>query len=154
MAEQTSRLAVIIDSSGAQKNTENLASSLAKLTQAGQKVTDGAGKVTKATQEESEALHQLLARIDPVNAALNKLDQQQQQLAKFKSKGFLDDDDFDLYSKKIDAARDHLTGMSDQLLKTGQSSKQAASGQRLKVLAAMLWDWLTLSRLALRHLLD
>ena len=154
MAEQTSRLAVIIDSSGAQNNTETPASSLAKLTQAGQKAADGAGKVTKATQEESEALHQLLARIDPVNAALNKLDQQQQQLARFKSNGFLDDDDFDLYSKKIDAARDHLTGMSDQLLKTGQSSKQAASGQRLKVLEAMLWDWLTLSRLALRQLLD
>lgn len=131
MAEQTSRLAVIIDSSGAQKNTETLASSLAKLTQAGQKAADGAGKVTKATQEESEALHQLLARIDPVNAALNKLDQQQQQLAKFKSKGFLDDDDFNLYSKKIDAARDHLTGMSDQLLKTGQSSKQAAWAMRM-----------------------
>ncbi|WP_241596013.1 phage tail tape measure protein [Rosenbergiella epipactidis] len=131
MAEQTSRLAVIIDSSGAQKNTETLASSLAKLTQAGQKAADGAGKVTKATQEESEALHQLLARIDPVNAALNKLDQQQQQLAKFKSKGFIDEDGFDLYSKKIDAARDHLTGMSDQLLKTGQSAKQAAWAMRM-----------------------
>ncbi|WP_241625455.1 phage tail tape measure protein [Rosenbergiella epipactidis] len=131
MAEQTSCLAVIIDSSGAQKNTETLASSLAKLTQAGQKAADGAGKVTRATQEESESLHQLLARIDPVNAALNKLDQQQQQLAKFKSKGFLDEDDFDLYSKKIDAARDHLTGMSDQLLKTGQSSKQAAWAMRM-----------------------
>ncbi|WP_241609357.1 phage tail tape measure protein [Rosenbergiella australiborealis] len=131
MAEQTSRLAVIIDSSGAQKNTETLASSLAKLTQAGQKAADGAGKVTKATQDESHALSQLLDRIDPVNAALNKLDQQQQQLAKFKAKGFLDTDTFDAYSKKIDDARSRLGQMSEQLVKTGQSSKQAAWAMRM-----------------------
>ncbi|WP_241640051.1 phage tail length tape measure family protein [Rosenbergiella epipactidis] len=131
MAEQTSRLAVIIDSSGAQKNTDSLASSLAKLTQAGQKAADGAGKVTKATQDESQALSQLLDRIDPVNAALNKLDQQQQQLAKFKAKGFLDTDTFEAYSKKIDDARSRLGQMSEQLVKTGQSSKQAAFAMRM-----------------------
>lgn len=131
MTEQTSRLAVIIDSSGAQKNTDSLASSLSKLTQAGQKAADGAGKVTKATQDESQALSQLLDRIDPVNAALNKLDQQQQQLAKFKAKGFLDTDTFDAYNKKIDAARGRLGSMSEQLLKTGQSSKQAAWAMRM-----------------------
>ncbi len=43
-----------------------------------------------------------LGRIDPVNAALNKLDKQQQDLAKFKSKGMVDTDTFDLYSKKIE----------------------------------------------------
>ncbi|WP_241609708.1 phage tail tape measure protein, partial [Rosenbergiella australiborealis] len=131
MAEQTSRLAVIIDSSGAQKNTETLASSLAKLTQAGQKAAAGAGKVTKATEDEAQALSQLLDRIDPVNAALNKLDQQQQQLAKFKAKGFLDTDTFDSYSKKIDDARSRLGQMSEQLVKTGQSSKQAAWAMRM-----------------------
>lgn len=131
MAEQTSRLAVIIDSSGAQKNTDSLASSLAKLTQAGQKAADGAGKVTKATQDESQALSQLLDRIDPVNAALNKLDQQQRQLAGFKAKGFLDTDTFDAYNKKIDEARSRLGKMSEQLVKTGQSSKQAAWAMRM-----------------------
>ncbi|WP_241609700.1 phage tail tape measure protein [Rosenbergiella australiborealis] len=138
MSEQTSRLAVIIDSSGAQKNTETLASSLSKLTQAGQKAADGAGKVTKATEDEAQALSQLLDRIDPVNSALNKLDQQQQQLAKFKAKGFLDTDTFDAYSKKIDDARSRLGQMSEQLVKTGQSSKQAAWA--MKMIPAQMTD--------------
>lgn len=131
MAEQTSRLAVIIDSSGAQRNTETLASSLAKLTQAGQKAADGAGKVTKATEDEAQALSQLLDRIDPVNAALNKLDQQQQQLAKFKAKGFLDTDTFEQYNRAIEATRDKLTGFTENIRKNGLTNKQLANSMRM-----------------------
>lgn len=131
MAEQTSRLAVIIDSTGAEKNAESLTSALHGLTEWGQKAAASAGKVTKATEEESAALSELLDRIDPVNAALNKLDKQQQQLAKFKSKGMLDDETFDVYSKKIEEARNRLTGFSDQLKNTGMSAKQTAFAMRL-----------------------
>ncbi|PIJ42842.1 phage tail length tape measure family protein [Tatumella sp. OPLPL6] len=131
MAEQTSRLAVIIDSSGAQKNTETLASSLAKLTQAGQKAADGAGKVTKATEDEAQALSNLLDRIDPVNAALNKLDAQQKNLSSFKAKGFLDTETFEHYNSLIDASRNKLTTMSTQMVKTGQSAKQTAFAMRM-----------------------
>lgn len=131
MSEQTSRLAIIIDSTGAEKNAENLTSALHELTEWGQKAAASAGKVTKATEEESAALSELLDRIDPVNAALNKLDKQQQQLAKFKSKGMLDDETFDVYSKKIEEARNRLTGFSTQLTKTGQSAAQAAFAMRM-----------------------
>ncbi len=95
------------------------------------KAAASAGKVTKATEEESAALSELLDRIDPVNAALNKLDKQQQQLAKFKSKGMLDDETFDVYSKKIDEARNRLTGFSEQLKNTGMSAKQTAFAMRM-----------------------
>lgn len=64
----------------------------------GQKVAFSVGKVTKATEEESAALSELLNRIDPINAALNKLNKQQQQLAKFNSKGMQDGATFDVYS--------------------------------------------------------
>ncbi|EMO7863534.1 phage tail length tape measure family protein [Citrobacter amalonaticus] len=131
MAEQTSRLAIIIDSTGAEKNAESLTSALHGLTEWGQKAAASAGKVTKATEEESAALSELLDRIDPVNAALNKLDKQQQQLVKFKSKGMLDDETFDVYSKKIDEARNRLTGFSAQLKNTGMSAKQTAFAMRL-----------------------
>lgn len=131
MSEQTSRLAIIIDSTGAEKNAESLTSALSGLTEWGQKAAASAGKVTKATEEESAALSDLLDRIDPVNAALNKLDKQQQQLAKFKSKGILDDETFDVYSKKIEEARTRLGGFSDQLKKTGMSAKQTAWAMRL-----------------------
>ncbi len=52
MTEQTSRLAIIIDSSGAEKQADNLATALVKMTQAGERAATSAGKVTKATDEE------------------------------------------------------------------------------------------------------
>ncbi len=131
MTEQTSRLAIIIDSSGAEKQADNLATALVKMTQAGDRAATSAGKVTKATDEEKQALSELLDRIDPVNAALNKLDKQQQDLAKFKSKGMVDTDTFELYSKRIEETRNKLTGFRDDLNKTGQSAAQTAFAMRM-----------------------
>ncbi|WP_423411970.1 phage tail length tape measure family protein [Klebsiella pneumoniae] len=131
MTEQTSRLAIVIDSSGAEKQADNLATALLKMTQAGERAATSAGKVTKATDEEKQSLSELLDRIDPVNAALNKLDKQQQDLAKFKSKGMVDTDTFDLYSKKIEETRNRLTGFRDDLGKTGQSAAQTAFAMRM-----------------------
>ncbi|HDT3082650.1 phage tail length tape measure family protein [Klebsiella aerogenes] len=131
MTEQTSRLAIIIDSSGAEKQADNLATALVKMTQAGDRAASSAGKVTKATDEEKLALSELLDRIDPVNAALNKLDKQQQNLAKFKSKGMVDTDTFELYSKRIEETRNKLTGFRDDLRKTGQSAAQTAFAMRM-----------------------
>lgn len=131
MTEQTSRLAIIIDSSGAEKQADNLATALVKMTQAGERAATSAGKVTKATDEEKQSLSELLDRIDPVNAALNKLDKQQQDLAKFKSKGMVDTDTFDLYSKRIEETRNRLTGFRDDLGKTGQSAAQTAYAMRM-----------------------
>ncbi|GAA0473621.1 hypothetical protein GCM10009413_06910 [Tatumella punctata] len=154
MAEQSSRLAVIIDSSGAQKNADSLATSLAKLTQAGEKaetatenlsgatkdynswmkqgprlvddVTNSTQAATKATNDEAKALGSLLDKINPINAALNRLDDQQQALSKFKSKGMLDEETFTEYSDRIDQARSKLTGFSEVLTKTGDTSRHAA----------------------------
>lgn len=44
MTEQTSRLAIIIDSTGAKNNAENLTSSLVKMTQAGKLLQIAQGK--------------------------------------------------------------------------------------------------------------
>nr|WP_236052280.1 MULTISPECIES: phage tail length tape measure family protein [Klebsiella] len=101
------------------------------MTQAGERAATSAVKVTKATDEEKQSLSELLDRIDPVNAALNKLDKQQQDLAKFKSKGMVDADTFDLYSKKIEETRNRLTGFRDDLGKTGQSAAQTAYAMRM-----------------------
>lgn len=131
MTEQTSRLAIIIDSSGSEKQADSLASALVKMTQAGERAASSAGKVTKATDEEKQSLSELLDRIDPVNAALNKLDRQQNELAKFKSKGMVDTDTFELYSKRIEDTRNKLTGFRDDLGKTGMSAKQTAWAMRM-----------------------
>ena len=135
MTEQTSRLAIVIDSSGAEKQADNLATALVKMTQAGERAVIDSVIDTlnnpKATDEEKHSLSELLDRIDPVNAALNKLDKQQQDLAKFKSKGMVDTDTFDLYSKKIEETRNRLTGFRDDLSKTGQSAAQTAFAMRM-----------------------
>lgn len=126
MAEQTSRLAIIIDSTGAEKNASSLSSALHGLTEWGQKAAASAGKVTKATQEEKSALQDLLDRIDPVNAALNKLDKQQQELSRAKSKGLLDADSFEEYAAKIDDARNRVSGL------TGENEKLQASFSQIR----------------------
>ncbi|HCJ7646574.1 phage tail length tape measure family protein [Klebsiella michiganensis] len=131
MTEQTSRLAIVIDSSGAEKQADNLATALGKMTQAGDRAASSASKVTKATDEEKQSLSELLDRIDPVNAALNKLDKQQQELVRFKSKGMVDTDTFELYTKRIEETRNKLTGFREDLGKTGMTAKQTAFAMRM-----------------------
>ncbi len=130
MAEQQSRLAIVLDSTGAQRNAEGLAGALTRMSQAGQKAADSSGKTTKATEDEAKALSTLLDRIDPVNAALNRLDEQQQQLAKLQAKGFIDTDTFDTYSKKIEEARGKLTSFNDGMDKGATSAGQYKAAMR------------------------
>ncbi len=90
MAEQTSRLAIIIDSTGAKNNADNLTSSLVKMTQAGETAANSAGKVTKATEDEKNALAKLKAAIDPVGAAIDTVGRRYSELKKFFDKGLID----------------------------------------------------------------
>lgn len=104
MAEQTSRLAIIIDSSGAQKNAESLTSALIRMTQTGDKATTGAEKVTKVTRQESAAFDELKDKIIPVNSALSNMG---------------------------GAPRKALEDISKQLNKTGMSAAQTANAMRM-----------------------
>ncbi|EFE7739091.1 phage tail length tape measure family protein [Escherichia coli] len=131
MAEQQSRLAIIIDSTGAERNVDSLTAALGKMTGVGERAATAAGKVTKATDQEKQALSELLDRIDPVNAALNRLDKQQRDLARYKSKGMIDADTFAVYSKQIEDTRNKLTGFNDQLSRTGMTAKQTAANMRM-----------------------
>lgn len=131
MAEQQSRLAIIIDSTGAERNADSLTAALGKMTGVGERAATAAGKVTKATDQEKQALSELLDRIDPVNAALNRLDKQQRDLARYKSKGMIDADTFAVYSKQIEDTRNKLTGFNDQLSRTGMTAKQTAANMRM-----------------------
>lgn len=112
MAEQTSRLAIILDSSGAEKKAESLSSALKRMEKAGNSAVSSAGKVTKATDEEKASLSELLERIDPVNAALNRLDKQQQALLRYKTKGLVDSETFSYYASRIEMARNNVSGLT------------------------------------------
>lgn len=95
------------------------------------------GVTTKTTKETSDALKaqqeelgKLLGKIDPVTAALGRLDAQEQKLRQFKSKGLLDTETFNDYSAKITQARGALGGFEQSLGKAGVSAKQNAAALR------------------------
>lgn len=85
---------------------------------------------TESLDQQKQALAGLLGQIDPVVAALNRLDAQEQQLGKFKSGGLIDGAAFDGYKAKIDQARASLNSVNNSIAKTGESSKQTAFALR------------------------
>ena len=91
---------------------------------------DAAKKAAGATGVQAEGLQALLGKINPAIAALDKLDQQQAQLQKYKAAGLIDAETFRDYSARIDATRQKLGDFDDGLKKTGVSSAQTQAALR------------------------
>jgi lambda family phage tail tape measure protein len=122
-------------------NSSSSASSLAALQRRLQAESDAlvgstdrqaeaAKKSAAATGVQAEGLQALLGKINPAIAALDKLDQQQAQLQKYKAAGLIDADTFRDYSARIDASRQKLGDFDDGLKKTGVSSAQTQAALR------------------------
>ncbi|MDC7818339.1 phage tail tape measure protein [Pseudomonas sp. BLCC-B112] len=94
------------------------------------KQAEAAKKAAAATGVQAEGLQALLGKINPAIAALDKLDQQQAQLQKYKAAGLIDADTFREYSARIDASRQKLGDFDEGLKKTGASSKQTEAALR------------------------
>lgn len=169
MAEQTSRLAIILDSTGAQRNAEEFSGALARITQAGEKASSSTeqlegstkdlnasfnagakyreglirdmSRATSSSEDQAKAFAKLRAQIDPVSAALDKLDEQQKQLNAFNKKGFIDTETFDIYSQKLEATRNKLTGFNEGMEKGTISAGQYKNAMRQ--LPAQLTDIFT-----------
>lgn len=117
-------------------------------TEAGRKTGAAAtklGSTSSAVKQGNEALRaqqaelgKLLGQINPVVAALDRLDQQEAALRKFKSTGVVDADTFRDYKARIDESRASLSGVDDQIRRTGNTSKQTA--QALRQLPAQFSD--------------
>lgn len=135
MSEQTSRLAVIIDSTGAEKNAESLTSALHGLTEWGQKAAASAGKVTKATEEEKEAMSKLRAAIDPVGAAINTVGRRFTELKKYFDKGLIDKEEFEFLSKKLNETTEELSGVAQAQREAEKAGKLAAAQQEAQAQA-------------------
>lgn len=93
---------------------------------------------TVGIKEQQTALKGLLENIDPVNKALNRLDEQQAALRNFQAKGFLDTDSFQVYSKILDDTRLKLTDTGEaaakaqaELAATQAAEKQSAALKNL-----------------------
>ncbi|MBH8226695.1 phage tail length tape measure family protein [Klebsiella pneumoniae] len=129
MTEQTSRLAIVIDSSGAEKQADSLAVALDKMTQSGDKAVTSMFKVTKATDEEKDALNKLRAVIDPVGAAIDTVGRRFTELKKYFDKGLIDEEEFRSLSKMLNDTTDELSGVAQTQREAEKASKLAAAQQ-------------------------
>ncbi|MCT9843567.1 phage tail tape measure protein [Leclercia adecarboxylata ATCC 23216 = NBRC 102595] len=99
---------------------------------------ESAKQGSEGLKEQQTALKGLLENIDPVNKALNRLDEQQSALRNFQTKGFLDTEDFQHYNKILDDTRLKLTDTGEaaaraqtELAATQAAEKQSASLKNL-----------------------
>lgn len=129
MTEQTSRLAIILDSSGAEKQADSLTVALDKMTQSGDKAVTSIFKVTKATDEEKEALNKLRAAIDPVGAAINTVGRRFSELKKYFDQGLIDEEEFRSLSKMLNDTTEELSGVA-QAQREAKKAGELASAQQ------------------------
>ncbi|MGK9173261.1 phage tail tape measure protein [Yokenella regensburgei] len=108
------------------------------LADAAKRVKPSAREGAEGIREQREALKGLLENIDPVTKALNRLDEQQDALRNFKTRGFLDTDTFQAYNKILDDTRLKLTDTGEaaaraqiKLEATQAAEKQSASLKNL-----------------------
>lgn len=157
MAEQESRLAIRLDSSGAEKQADSLAVALVKITRAGEeaeratddlgdatqnlnsRLRDGAaatGRATKFTEEQREAFRKLRDQIDPVGAAIDRIGKKYSELKGYFDRGQIDLEEYRTLAKNLDAATNELTGVA----KAERDAAKAVDEQKaaLQRLAAQL----------------
>lgn len=135
MTEQTSRLAIILDSSGAEKQADSLTVALDKMTQSGDKAVTSIFKVTKATDEEKEALNKLRSAIDPVGAAINTVGRRFSELKKYFDKGLIDEDEFRSLSKMLNDTTEELSGVAQAQREAKKAGELAAAQQEAQAQA-------------------
>lgn len=120
---QESRLAVTIDSRGAKRNADDLTDSLGRMEKAGDAAASSAEGVSDSLDDQRKALTQLLGQINPTTAALGRLDDMQEKLAKFKKAGIVESDTFVEYTQRINTMRDALGETSTGMNQAGMSAK-------------------------------
>lgn len=120
---QESRLAVTIDSRGAKRNADDLTGSLERMERAGEGATSSTDGLSSSLDDQRKELSQLLGQINPTVAALGRLDDMQEKLAKFKGTKFLDADTFAEYNQRINALREGIGESAEGMNKAGMSAK-------------------------------
>ncbi|WP_371360109.1 phage tail length tape measure family protein [Pseudomonas sp. KT_2_4] len=127
---QESRLGITIESRGAEQNANRMTDSLGRMEKSGDAAAASADGVSSSAAQQKKELAQLLGQINPTVAALGRLDDMQDKLAKFKKAGIVEGDTFVEYQTKINQARNELTRFDDSLTRTGNTAKQNAAALR------------------------
>lgn len=99
------------------------------MTQSGDKAVTSIFKVTKATDEEKDALNKLRAAIDPVGAAIDTVGRRYSELKKYFDKGLIDEEEFRSLSKMLNDTTEELSGVAQAQREAEKASKLAAVQQ-------------------------
>lgn len=137
MADE-SRLNITIDSRGAEQNANRMSDALDRLERSGIDAAGATDRTTDALDEERKGLAKLLGQINPTVAALDRLDDMQEKLQRYKKLGIVETDTLVDAQKRIDAMRDALGEADDGMNKAGMSAKQMANN--LRMLPAQITD--------------
>lgn len=86
-------------------------------------------KVTKATDDEKDALNKLRAAIDPVGAAIDTVGRRYSELKKYFDKGLIDEEEFRSLSKMLNDTTEELSGVAQAQREAEKASKLAAVQQ-------------------------
>ena len=105
------------------------------MTQSGDKAVTSMFKVTKATDEEKDALNKLRAVIDPVGAAIDTVGRRFTELKKYFDKGLIDEEEFRSLSKMLNDTTDELSGVAQAQREAEKASKLAAAQQEAQTQA-------------------
>ncbi|WP_406565284.1 phage tail length tape measure family protein [Klebsiella variicola] len=105
------------------------------MTQSGDKAVTSMFKVTKATDEEKDALNKLRAVIDPVGAAIDTVGRRFSELKKYFDKGLIDEEEFRTLSKILNDTTDELSGVAQAQREAEKASKLAAVQQEAQTQA-------------------
>lgn len=155
MAEEQSRLAIVLDSSGAERQADDLAKALTGVEKAGNAAAESAEQLAhkqylaevaeranaKATKdnayeksEQRKEIEKLLNRLDPTTKAFNDLTEASQRLSKARSSGLIDNDEYqkslqilNRLQERLNATQDELTGFAQSQRNAAQAAKESAA---------------------------
>ncbi|WP_445553327.1 phage tail length tape measure family protein [Klebsiella pneumoniae] len=85
--------------------------------------------MTKATDDEKDALNKLRAAIDPVGAAIDTVGRRYSELKKYFDKGLIDEEEFRSLSKMLNDTTEELSGVAQAQREAEKASKLAAVQQ-------------------------
>lgn len=89
-----------------------------------------AQKANTAIQDQQRDLAKLVGQIDPAIRALERLDQQQKELAKFRQQGAIDSEGFARYNKALEDQRKILGNVAEAQGRAGMSARAYSAAMR------------------------
>lgn len=104
--------------------SQGAAAGIKKVGESAKGAAGGFDEGAEAAQRQARELAELLGQIDPVIRELDRLDDMEQRLRGFRSKGLIDAEGFDLYNAKLKENRVRLAGSEETMRAAGITAGQ------------------------------